>query len=154
MTVATEPSVLVTRYHDTYRPAILRLCKEFSEESLKEYGLEITPQKMDGWIEACRNIGFVLVVDGEPVGMIAAIEVNNHINGKRCLQEIVWYVDKNHRSHGRLLLQYLEEQAKNSGIELIVMCLMMNSQAERIGKVYERMGYKKFEIQYLKEIQL
>ena len=86
------------------------------------------------------------------MGLIAGMFVSNLTNGKPGLQEVIWYVDKNYRSKGRVLLKYFEEAGKAQGAAHIIMGLMCNSKAEKLGRFYEREGYKPFEIQYMKEI--
>lgn len=144
---------LVTRYHEAYDQDIIRLCDAFSKESLDAYGLGVGNERLGEMIQLCKEISFFLVVDGKAVGLIAGMYVNNLTNGKPGLQEVIWYVDKAHRSKGRLLLQYFEEAGRAKGVSHIVMGLMCNSMADRLGKLYERMGYKPFEIQYMKEIE-
>lgn len=142
----------VTRYHEHYDPDVTALCKAFSDESLKEYGLEVTQSRLDQMTAVCKDISFFLVVDGKVVGLIAGFLVHNLTNDKLALQEVIWYVYKEYRSKGRILLKYFEEAAKAKGAKQIVMALMMNSKAEKLGRFYEREGYKPFEIQYMKEI--
>ena len=155
-----EQTVFVTRYHDKYDPDIIRLCDAFSKESLAEYGLEVTNDRLSQMISVCKEISFFLlvpdpVISGEHkvVGLIAGMAVNNLTNNKAALQEVIWYVDKEYRKNGRILLQYFEEAAKAIGCSQIVMALMCNSGADKLGRFYERNGYKPFEVQYMKEIE-
>jgi len=143
---------VVTRYHESYDPDIIRLCDAFSKESLNEYGLGVGNDRLGQMIHICKDVSFFLLIDSKVVGLIAGMPVNNLTNGKVGLQEIVWYVDKEHRSKGRILLKYFEEAAKTIGAAHIVMALMCNSKADKLGRFYERMGYKPFEIQYMKEV--
>ena len=152
MTTTTEQNITITRYHEGYDPDIIRLCAAFSDESLKEYGLEVTNDRLGQMILLCKDISFFLLVDGQVVGLIAGMMVNNLTNGKKALQEIIWFVDKKFRSRGTLLLSYFEEAARNLGASQIVMALMCNSKAEALGRFYESIGYKPFEVQYMKEI--
>jgi len=143
---------VVTRYHENYHPDIIRLCAAFSEESLNEYGLTVGNDRLGQMIQVCKDISFFMLVDGKVVGLIAGMEVQNLTNGKTGLQEIIWYVDKPYRSKGLLLLRYFEEAAKVIGAAHIVMALMCNSKADKLARLYEREGYKPFEVQYMKEI--
>ena len=160
METMTEQALHITRYHESYDLEVRKLCAAFSDESLKEYGLEVTGDRLDQMIQVCKEISFFLMAPDpeklnqyKPVGLIAGMVVNNLTNGKAALQEVIWYVYKEHRKQGRMLLEYFEEAAKNIGCSQIVMALMCNSGAEKLGKFYERMGYKPFEVQYMKEIK-
>jgi GNAT superfamily N-acetyltransferase len=152
MIMPAQMEVTITRYHESYDPEISRLCQAFSDESLKEYGLEVENERLEQMIEVCKDISFFLCVDGKPVGLIAGFIINNLTNGRPALQEVIWYVDKPYRSNGRQLLNYFEEAAKNLGCYQVVMALMCNSGAEKLDSFYKRMGYKPFEVQYMKEI--
>jgi GNAT superfamily N-acetyltransferase len=154
MTTAIKEKVefTVTRYHEAYDEDVTRLCKAFSDESLAEYGLEVEADRLMEMTEVCKGVSFFLKVEDKVVGLIAGMEVKNLTNGKLALQEVVWYVDKDYRANGRILLQYFEEAAKNMGASCVVMGLMCNSGMDKLDKFYKRMGYKPFEIQYMKEI--
>jgi GNAT superfamily N-acetyltransferase len=151
MTLATE-NYSITRYHEAYNLDVIRLCGLFSQESLNEYGLGVTPERLEQMIQVCKEISFFLVIDGHVSGLIAGFKVNNLTNGKLALQEVIWYVEKEYRSKGRVLLEYFEDAARTMGASQVVMALMCNSKSEQLGRFYERMGYKPFEIQYIKEI--
>jgi GNAT superfamily N-acetyltransferase len=154
MTTATKAKqeFIVTRYSESYDPDVTRLCKAFSEESLAEYGLAVEADRLMEMTEVCKGVSFFLKVDGKVVGLIAGMKQENLTNGALALQEVVWYVDKEYRANGRILLKYFEEAAKNMGASCVVMGLMCNSGMDKLDKFYKRMGYKPFEIQYMKEI--
>jgi len=143
----------ITRYQPSYDPDIKRLCKAFSDESLAEYGLAVEGERMVQMTQILKEISFFLVVDQKVVGVIAGVKQENMTNGDLALQEVMWYVEKDHRANGRALLQYFEEAAKNLGCSCVVMCLMCNSGKEKLTRFYERMGYRPFEIQFMKEIK-
>jgi len=152
METAVKPDIRVMGWHPSFLEDIRRMCQSFSDESLNAYDLGVTEQRMNELIEICKDITYYLLVDNKPVGVIAGVLVNNMTNGKPAVQEVIWYVEKGYRSHGRLLLEALEEGAKDLGAESIVMGLMCNSMQDRLDKFYTRLGYKKFEVQYIKEL--
>ena len=143
---------VVTRYHAAYDADIIRLCDAFSRESLDEYGLTVTGNRLGQMIQVCKGVSFFLLIEGKVVGLIAGMQVENLTNGKTGLQEVIWFVDKKYRSNGLILLKYFEEAAKTIGAAHVVMALMCNSKADKLAKFYERSGYKPFEVQYMKEI--
>ena len=150
--VETKQEVHVMGWHPSFREDLIRLCQAFSDESLNEYGMGVESARMDDMIEVCKNISFFLVVDGKAVGVIGGLVVQNLTNGKSAIQEVIWYVDKAHRKHGTKLMTALEELAKAMKIPSIVMGLMCNSMSDRLDKFYKRLGYRPFEVQYIKEI--
>ena len=157
MTTATQ-EIMIARWHPSFTEDVARLCKAFSEESLNEYGLGVEQDRLDQMIEVCKDIAFFLLATDpqtgypKPVGVIAGFMVANMTNGKPALQEVIWYMDKEHRTHGKLLLEAFEKLGKERGATSIIMALMCNSMQDRLDKFYQRLGYKPFEVQYMKEI--
>ncbi len=139
-------------WHPIFEADVHRLCKEFSEESLKEYGLEVTDDRLKEMIAVCKEISFFLLIDGKPVGLIAGFMTDNLTNKKTYLNEVIWYVNKDHRSHGKLLMKEFERAAVERGADAIVMVCMCNSMTDRLDKIYKRLGYKPVEVHYMKEI--
>jgi GNAT superfamily N-acetyltransferase len=152
METMAEQDISVIGYHPSFDSDITRLCKAFSDESLNEYGLGVEQERLDQMTEVCKDISFFLVVDGKAVGVIAGMLIENLTNGKPSIQEVIWYVDKEHRSHGKKLMAALEDQARDMKVSSVVMGLMCNSMQDRLDKFYRRLGYRPFEIQYIKEI--
>jgi GNAT superfamily N-acetyltransferase len=152
MTATLEIKYTIIGWHPSFAPDVARLCQAFSDESLKEYGLEVEQDRLDQMIEVCKDISYFLVVEGKPVGVIAGLIVNNLTNGKSALQEVIWYVDREYRSHGKALMEAFEEAARARGCDSIVMALMCNSMSDRLDKFYKRLGFRPFEVQYIKEL--
>ena len=143
----------VVRYDPIYKEDIERLCKAFSEESLNEYNVGTREDTVGVVLKSVEQGCFLLITDeGKAVGVIAGLMVKGIATGDPALQEIIWYVDKEYRSNGKMLLDQFEEYGKMQGATMIVMCLMCNSMEERLDKVYTRLGYKRFEVQYMKEL--
>ena len=86
------------------------------------------------------------------VGLIAGVIVPSLTDNKPALQEVIWYVDKRFRSHGRKLMDAFEQEAARRGLTRVLMALMENSMSERLDAFYRRCGYRRFEVQYIKEI--
>ena len=153
MTTLTQNKVSVMGWHPSFESSVRSMCEEFSKESLDEYGIGITEDKMMNMIDALKECSLFLLINNEPEGMIAGTMVDSLTNGKRVLQEVVWFVSKEHRSHGKLLLNEFEKLGIEKKAECIVMGLMGNSMFERLDVFYRRQGYKKLEVQYIKELK-
>jgi len=158
MTTATQ-QINVIGWHPSFGPELTRLCQAFSDEALNEYGLGVEQDRLDQMIEVCKDISFFLVVPDpahlnqyKPVGVIAGFMVNNMTNGKPAVQEVIWYVDKEYRSHGKKLMDAFEDLARERGATSLVMGLMCNSMQDRLDKFYKRLGFRPFEVQYIKEL--
>jgi GNAT superfamily N-acetyltransferase len=152
MTTTTEHKLTITEYKPEYNGEIMQLCQLFVKESLEEYGLTVTEQRLSQMIEICKGISFFLIDSGRPVGLIAGMPVQSLTNGNPALQEVIWYVNPNYRNRGHLLLQAFEQKAIDLGMDSIVMALMCNSMEERLDRIYRKLGYRRFEVQYIKEL--
>lgn len=144
--------ITVMGWHPSFVPDVIKLTDAFSEESLAEYGLEVKDERRRQVMEVCKDMVLFLLKDGKPIGVIGGFLVNNLTNSKLAVQEVIWYVYKEHRAHGRKLMAAFEDLARKKGASSVIMCLMCNSMQERLDKYYKRLGFKPFEVQYIKEL--
>ena len=150
---SNSESAIITGWHPSFEADVRRLCEEFTQESLKEYGLEVTHDRLSEMIEACKNISFFLGVDGKPQGLIAGFITENMTNKKHYLQEVIWYVSKDYRRQGLRLHKEFEKAATAYGCDGITMVCMKNSMHERLDGLYKSLGYVPVETHYLKELK-
>ena len=150
--ITETQQINIIGWHPSFGPELTRLCQAFSDESLNEYGLGVEQDRLDQMIEVCKDISYFLVVDEKPVGVIAGFMVNNMTNDKPAVQEVIWYVDKEYRSYGKMLMDAFEDLARELGATSLVMGLMCNSMSDRLDKFYKRLGFRPFEVQYIKEL--
>lgn len=94
----------------------------------------------------------VLLVDDNVNGAVGALIYPFYMTGRRTAQELFWWVDPGHRGIGKNLLVALEEYVKSEGVTSLVMLAMESSEPDRVGKVYERAGYRPMERTYIKEL--
>jgi GNAT superfamily N-acetyltransferase len=148
-----KPKIQVTYYKPEYNGDIMQLCQLFVEESLSEYGINVTTERLQEMINICKGVSFFLEDAGRPVGVIAGMVVNSLTDGKASLQEVIWYVHPHYRKHGHKLLQAFEKEARKLRMTNIVMASMCNSMHERVDRIYKKLGYRPFEVQYIKELE-
>ena len=148
-----DTRIVVTTYRPDFDGDIMDLCQLFVKESLHEYGLNVTQERADQMTCICKNEAFFIVDNGRAVGVIAGLIVDCLTNGKPALQEVIWFVNPEYRKHGHKLLKAFEDRAKELRVSSIVMGLMVNSMQERLDKLYKKMGYRPFEVQYIKELE-
>ena len=129
----------------------IELMQEFQDESLGEYGLEIKVEQAKELLKKYVDTSLVAIRDNKIVGVIAGTITDYPLGGK-IFQEIVWYVSKKHRVCGLLLFRELEEYCKKIGVSHIVMVHMANLKSQKLGKFYQRIGFKPLEIQYIKTV--
>ena len=139
----------IVPYSPEYRDEITELLREFYDDSLNEYGLEMT-----GTIDRLEKslVGFVLLVKDKAVGIMAGVITGQLMASKVVFQEVLWYVHKAHRGKGLALLSHLETWCEDNGVDNIVMAYTHNSGADRLLKLYERRGYKPFETHLIRNV--
>ena len=134
---------------------ILGMACEFWEHTV--YEEPACPDTIRDMIELCISENLLSVIDmnGELVGFAAGIK--GPLLGNRSATvgtELAWWVDPDHRkgSNGIKLLKHIEGLAKAAGIKYWTMAYMESSMPETIKCIYEKMGYRRTEILYLKEL--
>jgi GNAT superfamily N-acetyltransferase len=93
----------------------------------------------------------LLLVDefyGELAGMIGCIATIHPTSWEPVASELFWYVPPEARGGGIKLLFAAEKWAREFGC---ARCIMV-SPNERVGALYERLGYELLETQYIKEL--
>ena len=134
-------------------PAILELIKEFHAETLNEFGLDCNEEVAQELMPKLIDTSLVLIVDDKLVGVIAGFITNHIVSKEPLFQEVIWYISKEHRRYGIRLYLELEKWCKDKGIKQIVMGNMGGDKDDTFKKLYKRLGYKLFEVQYIKTLE-
>ena len=130
-------------------PDIVRMGKAFASALGEDHdveSIEITAKEL---IDS--DIGVILIEDH---AMAGALVVPNFFHKSRLIAtELFWWVDKEARGNGAglRLLNGLESWAKSKDAERLTM-VGMESLDPRIGVLYKRAGYKKFETSYVRKL--
>lgn len=130
---------------------------ELAEEGRKQspYGHHEFPADAIPELQKLATV-FVLWFGDTPVGFLAAVinERGPILKGTKVATELFWYVTPSHRGTKdsiKLIVAY-EMWAEQNGCKLASICNMRNEYMERLGRLYERLGYHKAEETYLKEL--
>jgi GNAT superfamily N-acetyltransferase len=110
------------------------------------------------WNEYISNgIGVIIasMVDGKVIGMIGGLVYPCMMTGRQEAVEAFWYMLPDYRkgTYGIKLLQSFEEWAKFNNAVQMKMIHMAHIDPEKIQSMYERMGYKKIEVGFIKELK-
>jgi GNAT superfamily N-acetyltransferase len=134
---------------------IVRMADRFWHHTI--YDETFCPNTVSSMAKACidQRLMSVLEVDGKLVGfacgVVGALLGNASIKSGT---EIAWWVEPEHRSGGNgiKLLKHIEELARKTGIKYWNMAYMESSMPEQIKGIYEKLGYKRTEIIYSREL--
>jgi GNAT superfamily N-acetyltransferase len=138
-------------------PSLVKMARRFFEAS--GYS-DITSFDRDSFRATFSNLIFnhaavVLVAekDEQAVGMAAALIYPFYFNANhRTSQEMLWWVDPEHRGIGSELFEALEREVKVRGAESLTMVTLEALTPERIGKFYQSRGYRPSDHSYIKKL--
>lgn len=98
----------------------------------------------------------VAEVDGRVVGAAGALAYPFYFNAAhKTGQEVFWWLNPEHRG-GQLgihLFAALESWAKDQGCQSFTMIALDAVDADRVGRIYRRCGYRPSEHSYIKELK-
>lgn len=128
------------------------LGERFIQESHYHRLIGINPDALRSVAETliAEDHGLLLVDEfyGELAGMIGMLATIHPTSWEPVASELFWYVPPEARGGGLKLLFAGERWARESGCKR---CIMV-SPNERVGTLYERLGYEFLETQYVKAL--
>lgn len=133
--------------------AILDLSAEFWLKT--QFDEEFEREHTRSYVKMAHDHGLLCVAEiaDEIVGFCAGVKSPIMGSSKAMAgTELAWYVTPDHRGgkSGVALLQFMERLATSQGIKYWSMVYMETSMPESVGRMYERLGYKKAEVCYTK----
>ena len=107
-------------YSDKYFLDVVKVVENFHREAVSEYDNIFDPQAVIEQIKMHRDkasagIAFLLVVDNKCQGLLFGMQTLSFLNHRKIFQEIIWYVNKDFRTHGVRLLREAEKMLKSQG---------------------------------------
>ena len=143
----------VEQYSDRWFLDVVKLVENFHKEAVCEY---------DGLFEASSLIetikagdpknAFLLIVDDVCQGMIYGTRFKSMLNEKAVFQEIIWFVNQGHRTHGVHLLREAEKILQSEGVSIMIMAVLENSKTDKLKQFYTRLGYKPMETHFVRNL--
>lgn len=140
-------------------PTIARLGKEFHAQAqwgdIFDYSVDDCAASLAHFMPQDLFMCFVAEVDGEIVGMCAGVLSPVYFNhAHKSGEEMFWWVNPAKASAGlgiKLLLA-LEAEAKARGALSFQMKSLARLNGDRMGKLYERRGYRASEHTFIKRL--
>lgn len=104
-------------------------------------------------IESGKGAVFVFFEDGKLVGSFGGVLAPHLCSNKLMAVECFWYVLPEYRGHGIGLYYNFFRWAKEKGAKLFSLIHMNNLHPESMKKLYQRLGYRAIETNYLMELE-
>lgn len=103
------------------------------------------------------GLGFILAAykgNNQAVGALGAVMAPDLNDGQLVSQETFWFMSADSRGSlmSTRLLRAFEEKAREKGVKRISMVHLLSLNADKLGKFYERMGYRALEVHFMKEL--
>jgi len=131
---------------------VVELMSEFAEESLSEYGTKLDIDQLKKTFDSGCDTSFAAIVDDKMVGVLGGRIVNDFCSAEPVYEEIVWFMNKKYRRYGIKLFNFMQQWCVVHGVNRITMCAMENSMRDKLGRLYERLGFQVMETRYIKVI--
>jgi len=133
-------------------PRLVEMGRRFAAETEYRKIIEVKPERIEASVVSLManpdGVFFVSGSDGSPTGMIAMLAYDHPFSGERTAFEVVWWVDPEARGDGVRLLRAAEGWAKEQGIHKV----QMVAPNERVGALYQRLGYEPVEVSYQRSL--
>jgi len=133
-------------------PRLVEIGQAMAQESPRwsrlEYSVEKVAQMIDSLL--CTSDGLVLVsrIDGEITGGIMAVARSNWMSNEVIAQEIALFILPEHRASFAAcrLISAMVAWSKTKGARWIEAGISTGVHTERTAQLYERLGFKRFQI--------
>lgn len=128
--------------------------KFWSESKLPgDFVPEVFIKNWEKIIERDQGVIFANINENNKVNGAIGLLIYNDINdGKLIMQEAFWFVDESSRGFGIKLLKKAEKLAETLGVKRFVMTHVLNQYADKLSKLYPKMGFTPLEINYIKHL--
>jgi len=124
----------------------------FASETKYRDLVHVSPEKLSQTLveisTSPTGVVFVSESDGRVTGMIAMLIFEHPYSGTTTASEALWWVDPEHRGVGLRLLRTAERWAQENDAKI----MQMVAPDERIGSLYERLGYRPVETSYQRSL--
>lgn len=145
------PSIVRSAKEEDY-PGVLKLIREFIDERLERVGFGFYEGHLFEKMKQYKDTSFVLEMDGEIAGVLAGTVIPDLPTGQMCYQEIMWFITKEKRSKGVVMLKEIINIIKEAGVHRIVMVALENETLGMLEHIYKRLGFNPLERHYLMEV--
>ena len=142
----------ILEYDDRYRDrAISFVSKFYHEEGLAKLG-KFDPVQAYLTLAPYKYLVWLLEVKGKVVGIFGGMPRKSPIGPEGVFQEIIWYVLPEFRKYSIRFFKRVCEKIKDKDFQIMVTGCIENKNLDRMKKLYNKLGFKLLELQYIKKL--
>lgn len=146
--------ITVENYSDRHFLQVMGLIESFHKESVYEYDRDFDFKSVIETIQNANAEDCFLMLDSGGIcrGILYGLRVQSKLNKGIIFQEVIWYVDPDHRKYGGELLRQVQKILKSEGVSSMIMVALENSMSSALDRFYTRNGYEKMETHYMRTL--
>ena len=132
-------------------PRMIEMGQHFVMDTEYARLVSVSPERLADTIASVLSNpdGVVLLSgNGKATGMIAMLAYDHPFSGERTAFEIVWWVEPEARGDGVRLLRAAEDWAREQGAKH----MQMVAPNDRVGMLYQRLGYAPVETSFQRSL--
>lgn len=128
---------------------VMRIGQRYSEETMLG---TLTDSELMAITQSCTENGIAIVSEddnGVLTGVIAGRFLETAAIGKMC-EEVIWYVEPEHRGMGLLLFDRFMEACELASCNGVAMSAYNNEYLQVVDRLYKKNGFKEVDRKYYK----
>lgn len=141
---------MIFKYEDKYLEELTDFILSKYSPQMEKAGFKMHRDKISELIKTCRDDIFV-VYDGGIQGIIGGLIYAAYSELTSTVHVLVWCVDQAYRRYSLRLYREFENHCRKKGFARISISALFED-LNRSSKIYDRIGYKPMEMQFIKEI--
>ena len=132
---------------------VVVMIKQFEKEILEDYDVNLNTPNFKEEMLSYVDTSFVAEKDGELIGLLAGRFIKFPFTTNKIYQESIWFMRREYRKSGLLLMNFLEKWCKEQKVKFIVTSRMANYKSEKFDRVYKHLGFIPYEVNYIKNLE-
>jgi len=134
-------------------PKLLEIIHELHKDCLDKFNVFCNDDITRNRMEEMFDTSLVLTVDDEVIGTIAGFITAHIVGNTPVVHEMIWFVTKEHRGHGFMLLKEFENMCREMKIPQLVLTGNGSFKHSQFRDYCFSLGYKRLETHYIRTLE-
>jgi len=143
--------MIIRNVLETDFPEVMRIGQRYSEETVIG---TMTKEQLLTIARVCKDNGIAILAEDDigVIGVIAGHFIEGMAMGKFC-EEVIWYVEPEHRGIGLMLFERFMDACEESGCDGVAMSAYNNRYLKVVDRLYKNNGFKEVDRKYYKSFK-